>query len=363
MTGKGYTNRCRRVHTLALARHPEEPVVRNNPSTTNRRRFLRPAVTAVVLLAAGASPAVVANMPASAETCPISVSTFGHDLAAAQKALNSVTPTCRTIVFRKGTYVFNDKFRVSTPAVKVTGEPGAVIQAVAGTAFLGGLIQVTGTDVTVSGLTIIGSPDKGIEVHRTTKFTVSDNVIRNSYKLGIHVLGSDGGTVTNNTVAGNRNNGIDSHGSTYVVIRGNKVYRNGAPRNDSTGHYNEGNGIIAYCSQHIDILSNTIYNNSQGQPGVRDGIRLSDSHERDGQMPTRYITVDGNLVYDNQSTATQGYAIRIGGNGVRPGEGTITFVTVTNNTGYGNLYAGIGTNGLAPNATFVQANNQLKGRH
>ncbi len=323
---------------------------------------LRPAVTAVALLAASASTVVVANTSASAASCPISVARFGHDLAAAQKALASVTATCRTIFFSKGTYVFNDKFRIEVDSVNVTGQSGAVIKPAAGTKFKGGLIHtVDTTGVTVSGLKITGSPDKGIEAHRASKFTISNNGIRNSYTTGIHVLGSNSGTVSNNTVANNRSNGIDTHGATYVVIKGNKVYRNGGPRLETT-EKNEGNGIIAFCSQHIDILSNTVYNNSQYQPGVRDAIRASDSQIDPNEMVTKYIKIDGNLVYDDQASGTQAYGIHIGGNKVVAGEGDIDFVTVTNNVGYGNLYAGIGTNGLAPNATFVQKNNRLKGR-
>jgi parallel beta-helix repeat protein len=295
----------------------------------------------------------------SAPGCPISVAGFGHDLAAAQKALASVTSTCRTIVFPSGSYVFNDKFLIGVTSVNVTGEPGAVIQPAAGTTIRGGLLQIAADGVTISGLTISGSPRMGIEGNRATNFTISGNVIRNSSNLGIHLLRSSKGTVSNNTIYDNSSNGIDLHGSTYVVIKSNKVYHNGASRAVDP---NEGNGIIAYCSQHIDILSNTIYNNSQGQPGGRDGIRLSDNAQQNGELPTRYVKVDGNLAYDNQTQGTQNYAVRIGGPSNTGSGADLNYITVTNNTGYGNLSAGIFTGGLAPGATFTQSNNDLKGR-
>jgi len=322
-------------------------------------RGLRPTLSAVVLLFVAGSPAMVANMPASAASgCPISVASFGHDLAAAQKALKSVTSTCRTIVFTAGTYTFNDQFLIGTDGVSVTGQPGAVIQAAPGAKFNGGFIQIRrSSGVTVSGLTISGSPGKGLEASNATNFTISNNVIRNSWILGMHLLRSSQGKVTNNTLYSNRSNGIDMHGSTYVVIQSNKLYLNGGPRFPDL---NEGNGIIAYCSQHIDILSNTVYNNAQTQPGKRDGIRVSDNHQENGEMPTRYVKVDGNLSYDNQAKATQDWAIRIGGPAGVVGD--LDYITVTNNTGYGNLNAGLYTKGLAPGAKFIESNNDLRGR-
>jgi parallel beta-helix repeat protein len=319
---------------------------------------VRGVVVAASLLAAVCSSMLPQTAASAEASCPIRVSDFGYDLVAAQTALNSVTPTCRTVLFSAGTFTFNGKLKISTTAVTVTGEPGAVIQPAAGTVITGGLLQIGGTGVTVTGLDVIGSPDKGIEAHGASDFEVSNNVVQGSRTIGIHLLRSTGGTVADNTVFRNRSNAVDMHGSTWMVVRNNELYLNGGPRWPETL---EGNGIIAYASQHIDILSNTIYDNSQTRPGTRDGIRVSDNNGLNGEMVTRYITIDGNLIYDDQPTATQGWAINFWVDKVY-GPGGIDFVSVTNNTGYGNIHAGIRTRGLAPGATYVDTNNNLAGR-
>jgi parallel beta-helix repeat protein len=315
---------------------------------------------AAALLISLGSATVVANLPASAADCPINVASYGHTLGAAQKALKQVSGTCRTIEFPAGTYVFADQFRITVDSVTVTGKPGAVIRAASGASFRGGLLQLGSgaSGITVRGLTIVNSPDKGLELWKARNFTVSGNIIYGSRKMGIHVLRSTSGTLSNNTVYRNRSNGIDLHGSTGITIRNNKVYLNGGPRWPDR---NEGDGILIYCSQHVNVLSNTTWNNGQSQPGSRDGIRLSDNRQQDGEMPTRYVTIDGNASYDTQSEGTQGWAIRIGHPASGRLGGDINYVKVTNNTGYGNLNAGIYTKGLAPGATYVYSNNKLTG--
>ena len=204
--------------------------------------------------------------------------------------------------------------------------------------------------------TVSNSASMGIEFATATNFTASGNVLHDNHKLGIHMLRSNAGTVSNNISHHNGSNGIDAHGSTFVTISGNKSYFNGGPR--TLDNPVEGQGILVYCSQNIKVLSNTVWNNAQSQPGDRNGIQVSDNGGQNGELPTRDITVDRNLSYDDQAPPTQGWAIRLGGNvtSVTP---DLDYITVTNNRGYGNINAGLYTGGLAPNAHVTIANNSL----
>jgi parallel beta-helix repeat protein len=218
------------------------------------------------------------------------------------------------------------------------------------------MVHVTANSVTVSGLTLSHSLDKGIEVYEASGFTVSGNTVHHSTSTGIHVLRSSG-TVSGNRVYRSRSNGVDLHGALDTVVEGNRVYLNGAPRFPGG---NEGNGILVYASQRVRVLSNTVWNNSQGQPGSRDGIRLADNGAVDGEVPTRYVTVSGNTIYDNQASGTQNYGIRIGT--PYADRSTINHITVKNNTGWGNLRAGVLVSRMVPGATYVSSGNSLKGR-
>ena len=315
------------------------------------------AVASGALLALGLS----APTPAQAASCPISVAQYGYDVNAAKQALAAVTSTCRTIVFPAGTYSFQGRFIIDRPSVRVLGRSGAVIQPKAGAGWSGGgMVHVTANGVTVSGLTLSHSLDKGIEVYDATGFTVSGNTVHHSTSTGIHVLRSSG-TVSGNRVYRSRSNGVDLHGALDTVVEGNRVYLNGAPRlPGGLPGGNEGNGILVYASQRVRVLSNTVWNNSQGQPGSRDGIRLADNGAVDGELPTRYVTVSGNTIYDNQASGTQNYAIRIGT--PYADRSTINYITVKNNTGWGNLRAGVFVSRMVPGATYVSSGNSLKGR-
>lgn len=205
---------------------------------------------------------------------------------------------------------------------------------------------------------ISASAGMGMEFNTASNFTAAGNTISGSTTLGIHMLRSNYGTVENNTSYQNGSNGIDAHGSTNVTIRDNKSYLNGGPRFPYTL---EGQGILVYCSQYMEVRNNTVWDNAQKQPGKRSGITVSDNFGANGEMLTHDVIVDGNTAYDDQPTATQAWAIRIGGpSGKKVGD--LDFITVTNNVGYGNINAGLFTVGLAPGATFVQGNNDLRGR-
>jgi parallel beta-helix repeat protein len=221
------------------------------------------------------------------------------------------------------------------------------------------MIQIAASNVTVRGLTLLNSRDKGIETNGVRNFTISGNSVRGSHTMGIHILRSSTGTISGNQIFQNRSNGIDLHGATDVAITDNKSYSNGAPRFPEG---NEGNGILVYCSQWVKVLNNTVWNNAQAQAGSRDGIRLSDNNGQEGEMRTRHIVVDGNSIFDNQSRATQNYAIRIGGPRAASDGGDLNYITVRNNTGYGNLNGGVFTDGLAAGATYTISNNRLTGR-
>jgi parallel beta-helix repeat protein len=323
-----------------------------------RRRKPATVLALLVVLPLGAAVGLPGGT-ASASSCPINVANFGHSLSAAQRALHSVTSSCRTLVFPAGTYSFKDQFRIGSGSVKVTGRPGAVIKPAAGSSWRGGMIQIAASHVTVSGLTLVSSRDKGIEANRANNFTISGNSVSASHTMGIHILRSSGGTISGNRIFKNRSNGVDLHGATNVAITNNKSYLNGAQRFPER---NEGNGILVYCSQWVQVLNNTVWDNSQTQPGSRDGIRLSDNNTQSGEMPTRHIVVDGNLIYDNQSRGTQNYAIRIGAPDASSRGGDLNYITVRNNTGYGNLNGGTFTAGLARGATYTIANNKLTAR-
>lgn len=255
---------------------------------------------------------------------------------------------CTVSDFRGNRGITTQAARTTITGCTVTGGRGISIWSFSG---------ADGTAVINN--TVDGAGDKGIEMSSSTHFTVSGNIVHDSHTIGIHLLRSNTGTVSNNTVYHNRNNGIDAHGDTFLTISGNRSYLNGGPRLPETL---EGQGIIVYCSQNIKVLSNTVWNNAQGQPGKRDGIHLSDTQGRGGEMVTRYIMVDGNVSYDDQPVPTQGWAIHIGGSGAGRVGGDLDFITVTNNTGYGNVNAGLFTKGLAPGATTTIFNNTLTAR-
>ena len=235
--------------------------------------------------------------------------------------------------------------RTSVDGCTVTGGQGHGMWA------YGGADQASFTNNTISN-----NLSMGMEFINATNFTASGNVLHDNHKLGIHMLRSNTGTVSNNISHHNGSNGIDAHGSTFVTISGNKSYFNGGPRTVDSPV--EGQGILVYCSQNIKVLSNTVWDNAQSQPGDRNGIQVSDNGGQNGELPTRDITVDRNLSYDDQSPPTQGWAIRLGGNvtSVTP---DLDYITVTNNRGYGNINSGLYTGGLAPNATVTIANNSL----
>lgn len=325
-----------------------------------RLRQSKPAVVLALLgLLPLATAAGLSASTASATSCPINVASFGQSLSAAQRALHLVSSTCRTIVFPAGTYYFNGQMRIGVGSVKVTGQPGAVVKPAVGSSWRGGMIQIAASNVTVSGLTLVSSRDKGIEANGANNFTISGNLVSGSHTMGIHILRSSSGTISGNRIFQNRSNGVDLHGATNVAITNNQSYLNGAQRFPEG---NEGNGILVYCSQWVQVLNNTVWNNSQAQPGSRDGIRVSDNNAQSGEMPTRHIVVDGNSIYDNQSSATQNYAIRIGGPDAGSRGGDLNYITVRNNTGYGNLNGGVFSDGLARGATYTITNNQLTGR-
>ncbi len=208
--------------------------------------------------------------------------------------------------------------------------------------------------------TIANNAGKAMEFSSATNFTAAGNDIHDNGLLGIHMLRSKTGLVENNVVHHNKNNGIDAHGGQYVTIRNNRSYFNGGPRQPDTL---EGQGILIFCSQHMKVLNNTVWNNSQGQPGVRSGIQVSDNSGQNNELLTLDVLVDGNTAYDDQqpdSAATQKYAIHIGGSAGNMGD--LDLITVTNNTGYGNINAGVYTKGLAVGSTSYFANNKLTGR-
>jgi parallel beta-helix repeat protein len=237
--------------------------------------------------------------------------------------------------------------RTTVDGCKVSGGHGTAMWAFSGAdspSFINNLISA--------------SAGMGMEFNTASNFTAAGNTISGSTTLGIHMLRSNYGTVENNTSYQNGSNGIDAHGSTNVTIRDNKSYLNGGPRFPYTL---EGQGILVYCSQYMEVRNNTVWDNAQTQPGKRSGITVSDNFGANGEMLTHDVIVDGNTAYDDQPTATQAWAIRIGGpSGKKVGD--LDFITVTNNVGYGNINAGLFTVGLAPGATFVEGNNDLRGR-
>ncbi|MGI8681256.1 MAG: fibronectin type III domain-containing protein [Mycobacteriales bacterium] len=207
---------------------------------------------------------------------------------------------------------------------------------------------------------VSGSRRIGIEFYHASNFITTGNTVHDNHLMGIHMLRSNGGVVENNTVYNNENNGIDAHGSTNVTIVGNSSSFNGGPRLPETL---EGQGIIVYCSQYIDVLNNTVWDNAQEQPGKRSGITVSDNFGANGELLTNHVKVDGNTAYDDQPSATQEYAIRIGGpSGKKVGD--LDYITVTNNRGWGNIKAGLFTVGLAnPSSPHNEIHdNDLLGR-
>lgn len=276
----------------------------------------------------------------------------GTDLRALNAAIAATTPACPAVQLAPVSYTLSGTLHLTKPGLVLRGVPGSVITVSDRTAHVA--VGVSAPNVTVTGVTVDRSPGIGIQVWgNATNIMLSHVTVSNSVLLGFHILRASHVTVSDVLSTHNGSNGIDMHGSTYVTVTGSTFSYNGSPRQPPG---TEGNGILAFCAQYITITGNTVLNNSQGQPGSRDGIRVSDrgSSSQRGSIdfPTAYVTVTDNLV--NDTAHLQNYAIRIG---YGRGPGDLDHIIVTGNHGAGSMHPGVYTGGLRPGATATITGN------
>lgn len=306
-------------------------------------------VVAAGVLAFGlATPAAPAAAAATAPACSVPVQ--GTTGAAIRDAISKTTPTCPGVKLAAVRYTLSAALYITKPDVVLFGVPGTVLEQRNATAHI--TLAVTAPGVEVRGVTIPNAPAIGIEVGAgATGVTIADNTVYGSGQLGIHVLGTRYVTVTNNLVHHNRNNGIDVHNSFYVTVTGNRVYSNGGPR---LPNMLEGNGILVFCDQHVTVSRNVVYDNSQGQPGVRDGIRVSDGQlagqEGTCPRPTIDVAVTDNTV--NDAFGNQAYGVAL-----RSSTRDMTAIVVTGNVGTGSRSPDVYTGGCAPAGCVVRDNS------
>lgn len=235
-------------------------------------------VLAIGVLVAGlAAPATTASGSTSAAQGPAaspacSVPVRGATGAAIRDAISKTTPTCPGVELSAVHYRLSGTLYITKPDVVLFGVPGTFLDETNAMAHI--TLAVTAPGVEVRGVTIPNSPGIAIEVGAgATAVTIADNTLYGSGLLGVHVLGTRYVTVMDNLIHHNGNNGIDVHNSFYVTVTGNRTYHNGGPRSP---RLLEGNGILVFCDQHVTVSRNLVYDNSQYQPGKRDGIRISD---------------------------------------------------------------------------------------
>lgn len=120
---------------------------------------------------------------------------------------------------------------------------------------------------------------------------------------GIQLLVTKDCVVENNFITGCGENGVKLNRQVSVsrqtegsIVRGNVIWEN-----DESGIE------ILECPDNI-ISGNIIYNNGQSGAGTNDGILIEDFGN--GLEPNRNI-ITGNLIYDDQGTATQDYGVNI----------------------------------------------------
>lgn len=291
--------------------------------------------------------------PSPSPPVPVcAVSVHGTDLGALRAAIAATTPACPGVQLAPVSYALAGTLYLTKPGVVLRGVPGSVITVTERRAHIAVLISAP--NVTVTGVTVDRSPGIGIQVSGdSTNIVLSHVTVSNSVLLGFHILRANHVTVSDVFSTHNGSNGIDMHGSRYVTVSGSTFSYNGSPRQPLG---TEGNGILAFCAQYITITGNTVLNNSQGQRGGRDGIRISDraSASQNGSIdfPTAHVTVTDNFI--NDSAHLQGYAIRVG-----HAPGDLDDITVTGNHGAGSMNPDVYTGGLRPGARATITENLL----
>lgn len=211
--------------------------------------------------------------------------TFAH-------ALGSILPG-DVLEVRTGTYaeqVVVNVLGLSTDPVVLRAAPGASV-VIDGSAVPlpqdEGLVDITGTYVTVDGFEIKSSKRAGIFVSDKNN-TILNCKVHDSLYSGIHFESADNGLVKGNTV--------------YQNVQSNKGHN--ANQWDS--------GIWVDQSVSVKVVGNTIYNNhgegllvSQGKTNLAKGNTIYDNFSDNLYTDnTEEVLVDGNFIY---ATANSGF--------------------------------------------------------
>ncbi len=284
----------------------------------------------------------------------------GTDGKAIADAVRKATSADPVVQLESREYVMSAHLALSKPGVMLLGAPngGTVLRAAPGStkdSVQWGLL-VNAPGVVIHDLAYLDAPHLGCQLGDKADGTLIDSVrIDGSGRLGFHVLRAHNTVLAHCHSTNNGSNGIDMHGADGCVVKDSVFSYNGSPR--SADHLVEGCGILVFCGKNVDIVRNTVVNNSRGQLGKRDGIRLSDRASADQigneDFPTSDVRVIDNVIVDTDHNT--GYGIAVGF-----GKTTdLDRIVVTGNRGAGAIKPGVFTGGLKKGATATIENNAL----
>jgi len=219
--------------------------------------------------------------------------------------------------------------------------------------------------ITITGNTIAGNSSHGINFsHGGTTLsgiaTISNNKIGvgsdGSTKIANDLMGLTGGTevagvtfsITGNTISGNGQSGINLTDGVSATVTGNYIGLTSAGEDNNVG--NTSSGMV------LDAITNVVSDNYVGDNGG-DAIKIDDAVDPDATS----ATFDGNIIgYESDGTTASGN----GGQGIVINSANLTTVTIGGNdtadgNTIGNGSTGINIQNTAATATVTIKNNKI----
>ena len=212
-----------------------------------------------------------------------------------------------TITVSHGTFVEN--VLVDKP-LTIRSSSGASLTTVQAAVAGKDVFLLTGTDVRIEGLTIVGKMgSSGIKLDHTSRCVVSNNIVYNNIR-GVYLCGATNSDVSDNNVS-NNGYGVYLDGSSDNTVLNNvATYEKGMPDGSALG-----DGIFMNRSPHNTIAQNVLSNNHMF------GISLWDSAENtllgnaisaNGRFGIRLRSSSNNTLIFNTIRATTQDGIYIG---------------------------------------------------
>ena len=110
--------------------------------------------------------------------------------------------------------------------ISITSKVGVTIKNCNVTEFRNGIVFEFSNNNTLSGSTVMGNSDDGIELSQSDGNTLSDNIVNGNKDDGIQLYQSDGNTLSDNIVNGNEDDGIELNSSNPNTLIANNVNEN-----------------------------------------------------------------------------------------------------------------------------------------